>query len=306
MDYSQIKPRQNNTCLICGSKSQMKMGIRGNREYSGAVPDASPHITTNIVQCKNCGFIYTDPLLEGAELLEKEHYSTAKTYKTANTESIIEMFHKRLEIIQKIKPKGSVLDVGSGKGELLHCLKENGYEIFGIEPSEGLAKFAKEQYNVQSFIGTIEHFKPDKKFDIITSLHSLEHMDAPHNFILNAKELINEKGILLIEVPNTESYFLKIIDFYFRRIKRKNWSSRLSPLHPPFHKYGYNKKSLKFLLHKHGFKIIQTNTLHGADRGYEDKASVSKLLKLIRKLISVITNLSGNKEIILVVAQKAN
>ena len=105
----------------------------------------------------------------------------------------------------------------------------------------------------------------------------------------------------MIEVPNTESYFLHIIDFYFK-ITSLNWSSRLSPLHPPFHKYGYNKKALSYLLTNEGFNVVKVLTVKGSDRGYDSKKSVSLIISSFRKLTSVVLNVFGNREILIVLA----
>ena len=293
-------------CILCDTSNYKILGIRGNREYSGADIKTSPHITTNVVRCNNCGFIYTNPMLDGADKLEKEHYSSGETYKTAAVLDIPSMFNDRVDIVKKYKEKGRLLDIGSGRGEFLTCTKQRGYECYGIEPSKGLSKFSEKENSLNIYNGFLEDYmKTDdqKEFDIITLNHVLEHVDQPHVLIENIFSLLRIDGILFIEVPNTESIFLKIIDLYYK-IKGLNWSSRLSPLHPPFHKYGYNKKALLYLLEKYNFQLREVTTLSGRDRGYASKKGVSILEIFLRKTTEKLVNLLGNRELIIVVAQK--
>ncbi len=52
-------------CMLCEKSEAIILGVRGNREHRGADSTAEPHLFTNVVQCKNCGFIYTNPEIKG-------------------------------------------------------------------------------------------------------------------------------------------------------------------------------------------------------------------------------------------------
>jgi len=300
-DYFQLTKKENKSCLVCNSKNQKILGIRGNREFTGYNPDAKPHIFTNVVECNNCGFIFTNPIIVGAHLLEDAHYSSESSYKTSNAISIDNMFNTRIKLIKKFKLNGQVLDVGSGKGEFLDQLRKQGFNSQGIEPSKGLYEYSLKTYKSECYNGVIENFSTINKFDVITAIHSLEHMDDPHSFLTKAHHLLDSTGILFIEVPNTKSIFLKIIDLFFR-LKGLKWSSRLSPLHPPFHKYGYNKSSLNKLLEINQFRVIKIKTLSGSDRGYDPNKNIPLIWAMARNLASLLINSIGNREILVAIA----
>jgi hypothetical protein len=98
---------------------------------------------------------------------------------------------------------------------------------------------------------------------------------------------------------------LWIADFVFRLLG-KNWSSRLSPLHPPFHSLGYSPKSLKYLLENNNFKIIESRTFSGKVRGYDTSKRISVFLSLARNIVMNIINILPNRELVCVVVKKVN
>jgi rubredoxin len=57
-DFSGYSYSQTLFCLVCGFSEQHALGKRGNREYSGADMEFTPHVQTSVVQCQKCGFIY--------------------------------------------------------------------------------------------------------------------------------------------------------------------------------------------------------------------------------------------------------
>ena len=289
-------------CMICGEDRFKVLGIRGNREYSGADPQAEPHVTTNVVKCKNCGFIYTNPMIRGFEHLEHEHYRNTDKYEATRADSD-RMFGSRVAMIKKFKPQGSLLDVGAGKGEFLSAAKSS-FNVEGVEPSAQFCEYAEKEYGVKmhcGLVGEVEELK-GCKYDVVTMLHVLEHVEDPQQLIPLLKEYLNDDGLLMIEVPNTESFFLKIIDIYYK-VRRLGWSSRLSPLHPPFHRFGYNPRSLRFLLEKHGFEVLQVKTLSGKDRGFEKKSGVKAIEVFLRDMVTNMIELLGSRELLVVFAK---
>jgi len=290
-------------CLVCGEVNSQVLGIRGNHEYFGADLNVKPHLYTSIVQCSDCGFIYLSPRIPQTAILEKEHYSNPEYYEAVSGGNSFAMFGSRLSFIEKFKSPSSMLDIGAGKGEFLAEAKKKGWEIAGLEPSAEFCQYAKREYNVDLFNGELEDYQhaSTKKFDVITLNHVLEHIAAPYPLIECINTLLTEKGILCIEVPNTSSNLLKLADLYFK-MKGLNWSSRLSPLHPPFHEFGYSPKSLQFLLRKTGFNILDTHTFSGRDRG---KTKVHNFTSAMRDVSARVLDMFGNRELLYMVAQRA-
>lgn len=287
-------------CPLCGGDKFKQLGIRGNREYFGADPTATPHIATNVVECRTCRFIFTNPMIYGMEHLEHSYYNNPEKYQQDAQGNIPGMFGRRLDYISSFVKGKRILDVGAGKGEFLSMAKKRGWDVWGIEPSAEFCRYAKTKFGIQIESGYLKEssFK-GQQFDLITLNHVLEHVDDPHALLKIISPFIAPGGVLFVEVPNTGSLLLKAADIYFRMIGLK-WSSRLSPLHPPFHKYGYSKKSLRYLFNKSGYEVVHFRTYSGKDRGR--KTTPLTFSVAMRDAASWVINLLGNRELLGAVA----
>jgi len=292
-------------CLVCSEERTAIIGKRGNREYFGADQEAEPHLRTDVVKCLNCGFIYVLPRIAKTAVLEKEYYNDPAKYEAVTGGTSENMFRQRLSLIEKYKSPAKLLDVGAGKGEFLVEATKNGWESSGIEPSSEFCKYAQSRFQLKLFNCHLNEYetKSDAKYDVITLNHVLEHVEQPYVLLKSIRNLLDESGVLFIEVPNTVSNILKLADRYFT-MKGLNWSSRLSPMHPPFHEFGYNLQSLKHLMTQSGYVILEHRTFSGRDRGYSKYNSYGGPVPMLRNVAGWILDLFGNRELICIIAKK--
>ena len=104
------------------------------------------------------------------------------------------------------RPEQNILDIGAGTGDFLKVCKVNLWNVFGIEPD-------MEARNIAAKKGVllhkdVSHFK-DKKFEIITLWHVLEHVENLEEYISTLEKLLSKNGTLIIAVPNYKSYDAK-------------------------------------------------------------------------------------------------
>lgn len=112
-------------------------------------------------------------------------------------------FKKKKSLFQKGKPDKTILDIGAGNGDFLLYCQENKFNVTGIEPSHAAREIAKEKgvqlkEKLEDVLGA--------KFDVITMWHVLEHVPNLYECISQLKDLLDEKGKLIIAVPNYKSY----------------------------------------------------------------------------------------------------
>src|SRR3989338_8063991 len=119
------------SCRVCGLDRPKLLGIRGNLEYSGAasLEAGEPHMVTNVVQCRNCGFIYTNPLILLAPGDAPQRYHDAQEYLPYANDPSRELKERLATLERLAKKKVRLLDIGAGKGEFLAIARQRGWEV---------------------------------------------------------------------------------------------------------------------------------------------------------------------------------
>lgn len=295
------------TCKICGSDTPKFLGFRGNLEYMGA-PKLKPEqerMSTAVVKCRNCGFIYTNykimlPLNESLSF-----YNEPKDYLSSVCQDPLELFNNTLNLIERfVRHRGKLLDVGSGKGEFLAAARKRGWEVFGVEPSGNFVRYAKEKYGLDIQNSNLDEASfPEKFFDAVTLNMVLEHIENPHALLSVIHKILKKGGLLYIEVPNMDSMLLKLIKIYYRLTKR-DWSPHLSPLHYPYHCYGYNRSSLKLLCEKNRFMIKKFFIFGIGLRGFRSYSGINKFQAGMRGLLAKFLGWVRQGDILLALAVK--
>lgn len=294
-------------CKICGRDNAKFLGVRGNLEYWGAstLGAEQEHMLTTTVQCKKCGFIYTNPRIICSGQKGSVFYNDPEKYRSSVSDDPESLFTEALDLIEKFAGRaGRLLDIGAGKGEFLVAARKRGWDVFGIEPSENFVNYANEKYGLN-----IENIYPQEArfsegfFDVVTLNMALEHFDDPHGLLAIIRGMLKKNGLLYIEVPNMDSALLKIITLYYR-FMGKEWSPFLSPLHPPYHCYGYRKSSLNFLCRSNNFLVKRFLVKGIGMRGFRLRDTGTGLKQHILSLSGRITGLLQQGDILIALAVK--
>jgi 2-polyprenyl-3-methyl-5-hydroxy-6-metoxy-1,4-benzoquinol methylase len=293
-------------CAVCGADDARNLGVRGNREHAGADPETQPHVVTDVVQCRRCGFIYTNPMIRGFEHLEHEHYDDPAGYEFAAGGSPAENVAERLALIERHVVGRRLLDVGAGKGEFVAGATRAGFDATGVEPSARFCDHARETHGAEMHVGQLDDIAAlaTERFDVVTALHVLEHVDQPHQFVASLKNHIDDGGLLVVEVPNGASTVLRVADCYYR-VRGRRWSTRLSPLHPPFHRYAYTERSLRTVIEGAGLRIVELRTLSGLGRDRVRPPGRSRAEWALRVIAARVLGALGNREFLFVIARAA-
>ncbi len=292
------------SCRVCGADDFKLLGIRGNLEYLGAKPleDGTPHMITNVVRCNRCNFVYTNPYIITDE--RDNFYNDVEDYKPSSCGKGEGLFKNTLSILEKFSKGGRLLDIGSGKGEFLNLARESGWEVYGVEVSCSLRGYSENKYSLKierRALGEARY--PDGYFDAVVLNMVLEHLEEPNNVMKEVYRILNDRGVVLIEVPNMDSLLLRLISLFYM-LKRKNWSPYLSPLHKPYHSFGYSNSTLRFLLEKHNLFIVKTINTSLLERGIEERETVSPLLRTAALAVTAIGAIFGMADVSIVIARK--
>jgi len=111
------------------------------------------------------------------------------------------------QIKKKIKNK-EVLDVGCGAGRLSIMMAHVARHVEGFDFSETAVEIAKKNAvccgikNVNFFVEELEKFPLKKRYDVITLIGVLEHVEDPVNTLKKLNKLLKRNGYLIVACPN--------------------------------------------------------------------------------------------------------
>jgi SAM-dependent methyltransferase len=152
---------------------------------------------------------------------------------------------QRIErFIQKQPFQRRILDFGSGWGFFLAVAKEYGWDSYGLEPLPARAVYARAKFGLNITTDTLrENTFPPDFFDIITAFQVFEHLPYPGEDIHNLYKILRQGGLILIEVPNFDTWTMRIMKSHHRHFV-------------PDHLNFFSGKTLGQLLDISGFKVV--------------------------------------------------
>ncbi len=235
-------------CTVCRGQEFKPAVLRPDQEACKSnVPDKLPYQS-----CQRCGLWIQFPpppfQYEADDEADKRKESM-----------LVERGHYKWlaeRLFQQYNPS-SVLDIGSSYPMLLDFLKNtHGVEdICGIDGCNKTLEYATE-LNVPVIKDDFMKHDFDRKFDVITLVHVLEHFHDPLPTVMRAKKLLNPGGIMFIRTPLNDTEGLT------------RW--HLTKFHFSVHPIIFGQKSLKMLFQIAGFEAAQESVGNNIGHGDYD------------------------------------
>jgi 2-polyprenyl-3-methyl-5-hydroxy-6-metoxy-1,4-benzoquinol methylase len=233
-------------CLLCGG-----------RHWSPLVeaPDAilgGSGLWFAVVQCQDCGLCFTSPrpavhcMGQFYPDAYGPHYPPGRGRQTPwllrRLPSWCRPFAER-----QVLPwhgQGRLLDFGCGGGEFLERTHRQGWHVIGVDVSAVAVQRVRSQLGLRALVGSLPHpeLRP-ASFDVITMVHSLEHVHTPLEILRQAHRLLVPGGQLLVIVPNIDS------------LPFRWFGSAWNGLDLPRHLTHFAPWTLQLLLERAGFRV---------------------------------------------------
>lgn len=226
--------------------------------HKGKVIDTIDGI--DVIECDSCGFKHVSPLPSQKELealYRDEYYSSEKPQYLKDSEEdqawwemtyrqYFYLFDKHLQ-----KQDRRLLEIGSGPGFFLKVGKERGWDVLGIEPSMQAIN-----YSQQFDVPVVHDFFTEKSaeklgtFNLIFMDTLLEHVPDPAAIITLCRSILNPGGLLCIVSPNDYNPLQQLL--------RDHAGYTPWWIVPRHHLNYFNFTSIKNLLQKHQFKVMES------------------------------------------------
>lgn len=232
-------------CWLCGSpglKLVKNSNVIDEKEATSQlfeITDYSYGKTFAIYRCMSCKFMQCSKIKDVVPFYKDLQ---DQSYEDTRKPRLLQM-KKILEIVQKYKPNGKLLDIGAGSGILVEEALSMGYVARGLEPSKWLQEKAME-HNLPVDNCTLDEFKSNEKYDVVTIIDVIEHVLDPIKLLSVVYKIMKNDGIVVVVTPNIGSLTAKILGW-------KWWHFRIAHI-------GYfNKHTLNFAFSKCGFELIK-------------------------------------------------
>ncbi len=237
-------------CNLCGADDAferypctVRMGEDGDwRAFRCTHSGYGRHHT--IVQCRQCGLVYTDPRPDGHDIVETYQAVEDPLY-LEEREGRVLTFEHHLKPMERLTgpPDGRpLLDVGCYTGVFVEIAGQRGWQAWGVEPSRWAVEQAQKRglHVVQGMLDTAD--LPEGYFDVVTLWDVIEHVTDPKGTLQQARRLLKPNGWIVVHTID--------IDSLFARLMGGRW-----PWLMEMHIYYFSRRTLRRMLEQCGFRV---------------------------------------------------
>lgn len=228
-----------------------------------------------MVRCNKCNLAYSTPILEYKKL-EKLYKKSFMQY-DEHLDNLKETYGHYLKEINKfrneshmpvltdlraapgskhaqkdkergIKNHQKLLEIGCGNGFFLEEAKQQGYDVYGVEP--GVQSVKKARNDIRKHI-KVDIFRPKLFkagfFDVICCFQTFDHIPDPNGLLKECHRVLRKGGVILF------------FNHDIGALQNKLMGER-SPIIDIEHTYLFDKKTMEMIFKKHKFNILEVKS----------------------------------------------
>lgn len=240
------------SCIICKKNQVVEVLYKANFDFkklddktfsARRIPDGTHY---RFLKCKNCGLIFSSPILGEKEISKLYSKSTFNYSGESKYLQKTYLGYFKKYVLNKEFNKSKILDIGCGNGFFLEGLEQLGAKkLYGVEPGQASVDKAKDNIKKNIKIAMFnKNLFPEKSFSVVCCFHTLDHIISPDVFLDNVYSLLQKNGKAFFVVHNTNGLSVKLL-------------GEKSPIFDIEHIYLFNPDNLKRLFELHGFKNVK-------------------------------------------------
>ncbi len=243
------QPTHAHTCPICSSKLKTWRSKQVDTQ------------TYKFDRCQSCDFCFVNPkpsldfIMDYYASQEQDfspESSTPPTLEAAleqekvfpnavlDAKRIIKTLDKHIPT----QTKGRFFDVGSGYGFFTQAALQAGYKVVSLDLDPHVRMISQQMTGIVPHDCSFEDFQcVPGSLQVILMSQILEHVVDINHWIEKSYELLDEKGMLVVALPN------------FGSLTRKMLQDKDPFICPPAHLNHFSPRNLTRLMAKHGFTV---------------------------------------------------
>jgi 2-polyprenyl-3-methyl-5-hydroxy-6-metoxy-1,4-benzoquinol methylase len=191
--------------------------------------------------------------IEEKELQESFTWARSQVYTDYNA---VLGYYQAKSCLDYVRGK-SLLDAPCGDGVLTAYLAPQFERVVGIDASSKHLELARKNLPAAEYHEIlIEEFQTSERFDTITMLNILEHVEDPVDVLKKAAGWLSDTGVLLVHVPNSYAVNRRLAVLMGTLTE----CEELSPfdINVVGHRRSYSLQSLCGDIEKAGLKVLDT------------------------------------------------
>jgi SAM-dependent methyltransferase len=240
-----------NTCRVCNGALEpiLDLGEHFVSDFPkpGDVPASKAPL--DLVLCKRCRLLQLRHTVDPDEMYRNYWYKSGTNQTMRNALADIA---NKAETLIHLQEGDLVLDIGCNDGTLLTSYRTGGIIKAGIDPSN----VAEQARPVVDRLA-VDFFSADvyareigaQRAKIVTSIAMFYDLEDPNRFVADVKHVLDEDGLWIIQMS------------YLPLMLKTNEFGNICHEHLEY----YSLQSLEYLLHLHGFEIVdlEMNDING-------------------------------------------
>ena len=212
----------------------------------------------SVVTCTRCDLTYVTPRLLDRALIEKvydEGYWRSGAPKDRgygdyrrDAPLYLATYRRRMRVVRRhFARPARVLDVGCAAGYFLSVMKDAGWQVTGLEPSDAIRPQAEERLGTEhvraGLLGQIE--LPAGGFELVTMWDVIEHIPDVVAAAREVRRLLAPGGKFLIETQDVKSLAARVLGKRWQHYKHAE------------HIYHFHERTLADALGRAGFRVLE-------------------------------------------------
>jgi len=200
-------------------------------------------------RCETCSHVWAETTLSDDELrdLYGPGYFVAGEYENYELEERalkLNFSFRCRELLRHCPERGRIWEIGSAYGYFLQIASRH-YDAAGCDISEHAVTHARTKLGLNVLLGDYLQLDLGAPVDAVCMWDTIEHLRRPDLHVRKAAADLRDGGVLAISTGD--------IGALAARIRGRRWRQ----LHPPTHLHYFTVNSLRALLERLGFEVLQ-------------------------------------------------